>query len=285
MKTTNSRREIRRLLWILALCGALLAGLWFDNSAVGVTDYTVESDRLPASFDGCRIAQVSDLHNTSFGADNAALLQKIEAATPDWILLTGDLIDANRTDIPLAVSFAEQAVQIAPVYYVPGNHESIPQYAALREGLLQAGVTVLEDEAVTLARGGDTLTLLGVRDPAFWPGQSAGGAIAAVLSALVPDPDDGFTVLLSHRPELFDVYVDAGVDLVFSGHAHGGQFRLPLLGGLYAPHQGLFPQYDAGLFPEGRTQMVVSRGLGNSSFPVRLFNRPELVVVTLRAAS
>ena len=92
----------------------------------------------------------------------------------------------------------------------------------------------------------------------------------------------GYTVLLSHRPELFAVYAEQGIDLVFSGHAHGGQFRLPILGGLIAPNQGLFPQFDAGQFTSGQTAMLVSRGIGNSVIPIRINNRPQIVVAELR---
>jgi len=175
-------------------------------------------------------------------------------------------------------------VDIAPVYYVTGNHEArISEYGKLKTALEITGVTVLENERTVLEKDGDTITLLGIDDPSFTADYLTGDSAAVVKNTL----DDlvtegvGYTVLLSHRPELFDVYAESGVNLVFSGHAHGGQIRLPFIGGLAAPNQGLFPKYDAGLFTEGDTNMVVSRGLGNSLFPFRVNNRPEIVVVQL----
>ncbi len=150
--------------------------------------------------------------------------------------------------------------------------------------LLQAGAVVLEDRAAALWRDGEAITVAGLSDPAFaGAGELFGEAPAMVrakLGALL-EGERGYTLLLSHRPELFDVYSGCGVDLVLAGHAHGGQFRLPLVGGLIAPNQGLFPRYDAGLYTSGGTSMVVSRGLGNSVIPLRFNNRPEVVLVQM----
>jgi predicted MPP superfamily phosphohydrolase len=186
------------------------------------------------------------------------------------------MIDSRNTDVEIALAFAAEAVRIAPCYYVTGNHEArIPAaFRELRQGLAELGVTVLQNESLLLERAGETITLIGVDDPQF-----RGSTMDRKLAELVWRED--FTVLLSHRPELFETYVQSGADLVLSGHAHGGQFRLPFLGGVYAPDQGLFPAYDAGLFVEGDTQMVVSRGIGNSIFPLRFNNPPELILVTL----
>lgn len=264
--------------WIILLLAAVLTvwTLW-ANTAIEVNEWTVPSDRLPAEFEGFRIAQVSDLHNAAFGAENETMLDCLAACRPDIIVITGDLVDSRNTDIAVALNFAERAVEIAPCYYVSGNHESrIRQWPDLRQGLLDTGVVVLEDEAVLLEREGQSLTLIGVQDPAF------GGDLAGALERLTAG--EGYTILLSHRPELFDLYVDAGADLVFSGHAHGGQFRLPFVGGLVAPNQGFFPEYDSGLYPDGSTAMLVSRGLGNSIIPLRLNNRPEILLTVLTGA-
>ena len=207
----------------------------------------------------------------------------LEAAQPDIIVLTGDLIDSRKTDIGVAGSLAEKAVEIAPTYFVTGNHEArIDGYDELRNNLIAAGVTVLENEAVAIEKDGDEITLLGVNDPSFQTDYLIGDSASVVQSALDGLADDEqYTILLSHRPELFETYADASVDLVFSGHAHGGQFRIPFLGGVIAPNQGFFPKYDAGLYTQGNTNMVVSRGLGNSLFPFRVNNRPELIIVEL----
>ena len=269
---------------ILAICAAVFLALviWtvWSNTALVVTEYTIQSAEIPDAFAGFRIAQVSDLHNSSM-ADK--VLTKLCQIQPDIIAITGDLIDSRNTDVALALDFAAEAVKIAPCYYVTGNHESrVEEYAQLKEGLLALGVTVLENKCVTLQRDGETIYLLGVLDPTFetdyingWEAKTMNESLKTIT------PETGFTILLSHRPDFMDTYIKRGIDLVISGHFHGGQIRLPFVGGLYAPGEGLFPEYDAGFFRESDTQLIVSRGIGNSIFPLRFNNPPELVVVTL----
>lgn len=268
-----------KLLLIPAVFAALAAYIVWGNTSIEVTKITVTSSKLPSAFSGLRIAQISDLHNTHFGEGGRQLLQKLEQTDPDLIFLTGDIIDSYHTDVAAAVDIIRGAVQIAPTYYVTGNHESrIPEsYAQLKSAMLETGVTVLENELVTLERGGSILTILGVNDPKFTPVEDS-------LAMLAPQAQ-GYSILLSHRPELISCYADAGINLVFCGHAHGGQFRLPFIGGLLAPHQGWFPAYDAGLYTVEDTHMIVSRGLGNSSFPFRLNNRPELILAQLKTSA
>lgn len=285
MKKNRSKR-INIVLLCLGLIGAVLA-IWtlWGNMALMVSEVTIISERLPSEFSGYRIAHISDLHNTEFGEDNATLLQMLSECQPDIIVITGDLIDAQHTDVEVALSFAQESVKIAPIFYVTGNHEaSCPQYDVLKAGLESAGVTVLEDEITYLEREGETIALLGLSDPNFSIRGDLFGEVPAMVSTKLKEmleQETVYSVLLSHRPELFETYVACGVDLVLSGHAHGGQFRLPFVGGLIAPDQGLFPRYDAGLFTDGNTNMIVSRGLGNSIIPIRFNNRPEIVLINL----
>ena len=273
--------------WLVILFAALAFILWiaWGNTALETTRIQIVSERIPTSFDGWRIAQVSDLHNGEFGEENENLLMLLRAEQPDMIALTGDLVDSIHTDMDRAVKFAEEAVQIAPCYFVTGNHEARleEQYEELERRLEAVGVTVLRDEAVTLDREGGVIQLIGLDDPRFEEqDEELKDSLAYFeekLSAM--ELADGYRILLSRRPETFDAYVNQQIDLVLTGHAHGGQFRLPVVGGLIAPNQGLFPKYDAGLYVEGRTNMIVSRGLGNSVFPFRVNNRPEVVIVTL----
>jgi len=252
-----------------------------------VSEILIFSDRLPASFSGYRIAHVSDLHNTEFGEDNETLLQMLSESQPDIIVITGDLIDAQHTDIGIALSFTKEAMKIAPTYYVTGNHEaSSSQYNTLKIGFKDAGVTVLEDEIIYLEQGNEVIALLGLSDPDFTIKGDLFGEVPAMVSTKLKnmlEQDKVYSVLLSHRPELFETYAACGVDLVLSGHAHGGQFRLPFVGGLIAPDQGLFPKYDAGLYINGNTNMIVSRGIGNSVIPIRFNNRPEIILIELQA--
>lgn len=220
------------------------------------------------------------------GNDNKDLIGLLQDAKPDIIVITGDMIDSYDTHVDIAIAFAEKAVTIAPCYYVSGNHESrLGEYAELKAAFDRLGVTVLEDETATISKNGETINIVGVIDPSFKTVYKTDNESAVLDDALaaIKHQDGEYTILLSHRPEMFEIYAKYGIDLVFSGHAHGGQFRLPFVGGLYAPSQGVFPKYDAGVFTDGNTSMVVSRGIGNSSFPIRFNNRPELVLAVLTA--
>lgn len=275
------RRRIALFLLLLFLIAGVIWLIWGNNSLV-TTEYAVSSPALPEAFRGLRIVQLSDLHNAEFGSGNRRLLEAVSAAEPDLIFLTGDLLDSRRTNASVALEFVREVIKIAPVYYTVGNHEGrIPEiYEPFEEELRELGVQVLRNETVVLERDGQRLYIAGIDDPEFFPSQEE---FLECLNALCDD--GGYTLLLSHRPELFADYCDAGVELVFSGHAHGGQFRLPWVGGLYAPHQGALPEYDAGLFSQDNTNLIVSRGLGNSIFPFRLFNRPEIVVAVLEGTA
>ena len=273
---------------ICILSGILLILIvWtaWGNAALELNTYTISSRGLPDAFDGYRIAQVSDLHNAEFGDRNQRLLEMLREAEPDMIAITGDLIDSRKTNIAVALAFAEEAVKFAPCYYVSGNHEArVSEYQELKTGLEAAGVTVLDDAQVKIEVSGESITVIGVNDPSFHADYltSDAAVMDRKLSELSSE-DASFTILLSHRPELFDTYAAHDMDLVLTGHAHGGQFRLPLIGWLIAPNQGLFPKYDDGLYSEGNTNMIVSRGLGNSIIPFRFNNRQEVVLIELKS--
>ena len=264
----------------------LVIWIVWGNTALELNTYTVSSAKLPQGFDGYRIAHVSDLHNAEMGKDNEKLLTMLRNADPDMIAITGDLIDSRNTDIEVALQFIREAVKIAPCYYVTGNHEArVNEYGELKAGMEAAGVTVLEDAKFEISIDGEAIMLIGVNDPSYQTDYLFGDAQTVVDTKLTElhSDSDGYTILLSHRPELFDTYADHGMDLVLSGHAHGGQFRLPFIGGLVAPNQGLFPEYDAGIYTEDNTNMLVSRGVGNSILPFRINNRPEVILIELQA--
>ena len=256
--------------------------LW-GNTAVELNEYTIQSESIPKSFDGYRIVQISDFHNAQIGKDNEKLISLIEKAEPDIIAITGDIVDWRRTDIEFTKEFVLQIMKIAPCYYVSGNNESyITEKYDVKNILADMGVTVLEDETQHLEIEGEKILLAGVDDPAFSDNYSSADSVPIMQTKLEElMSDDIYTVLLSHRPELFGVYCEHEADLVLSGHAHAGQFRIPFIGGLYAPDQGFFPEYDAGLYTDGKTNMLVSRGIGNSKIPIRFNNRPEVIVIEL----
>lgn len=270
---------------IIAIAVIILGAiyLYWGNNSLTVSRYKVSPENLPESFNGFRVVQISDLHNKDFGG---RLIKKIEKLEPDIITITGDIIDSYHTKPEIALEFAENAVKIAPVYYITGNHESRLKdiYPEFRKSLEKLGVTVLDCRGVTVEKDGGEIFLAGMDDLTFF-GSSVLNENTIVyeekLNALAAEKGGRTGILLSHRPEIFDTYVDSGFDIVLTGHAHGGQIRLPFVGGILTPNQGFFPEYDAGIFRGGKTSMIISRGLGNSLFPFRIGNRPEIIVCEL----
>lgn len=261
----------------------LSAWIAHGNQNIGLTTYEAKVSGLPQAFEGLRIVQLSDLHNVVFKDGNAKLIALVEQAEPDMIFITGDMLDSRRTDTQAALSVADKVVGIAPTYYVPGNHEArLSEYGEFEGSLEKLGVTVLRNSAVSVEKDGEAISIAGVDDPDFALTYLDSGAEEAYMNAVLDGINQkGCALLLSHRPELFDVYADKGIALAFSGHVHGGQIRLPLLGGLYGPHQGFFPEYDGGLYYKEDSAMIVSRGIGNSIFPFRVNNDPEVVLAIL----
>lgn len=288
MKKTRKKGLVLGLIVAAVL---LVAWIKWDNERIVVSTFAVESEQIPEKFDGYRIVQVSDLHNDEFGEKNEELLTLIRDAEPDMIAITGDLLDSRRTDAEKAMNFVKCAMEIAPCYYVTGNHEArTKEYKQLEKDMLEIGVIVLRDETILLEKDGAQITVAGLDDPRFHIKtdnfEKTENVMKDELAQLMQEVDtEKFLLLLSHRPELFEVYCEQDVDLVLAGHLHGGQFRFPGVGGLIGPTQLFFPEYDAGLFVEDNTQMIVSRGLGQSVIPFRINNPPELVVITLEAKS
>lgn len=278
MRGLLNRRKILVFLFITFL--GLFPFLYWQNNSIVVTEVNYTNSKIPEAFNGFKILHISDLHNKSFGKDNRVLLKKIDAIKPEIILITGDLIDSRRTDTDTALAFIQGINQKIPIYYVTGNHESrLDSYDFFKERLEESGVIVLDQAKVVVTKGESQIELLGIMDPDFFI-ESDSLYVQRTLSKLM-ETNDHFKILLSHRPELLDVYSTFDIDLVFSGHAHGGQIRLPFIEGLIAPNQGFFPEFTEGVHTKNNTTLIISRGLGNSIIPQRIFNRPELIVVTL----
>lgn len=265
---------------------AFFGWVLYQNKALGITTYEIDCSFRP-KLSGFTIVQISDLHNETFGKKQKRIMEKIENCQPDMIAITGDFIDCRNPNVNIAMEFITQAVDIAPVYYVPGNHErwATEEYRELCRGMKDAGVHLMMNKAEGIIYDGEKILCLGIEDPDFYnivDDKAQKEEVKSRIENLEYSAED-FTVLLSHRPELFDIYVGEEVDVALTGHAHGGQFRLPFIGGIAAPNQGLFPKYDAGMFVESDTHMIVSRGIGNSIIPLRFNNPPEIVVVKLTA--
>ena len=277
---------------IFLVCIALF--LHWNNKSIVTTAHVYENEKLPEAFDGYKITQVSDLQSEYFGKNQKNLIEKVAKTRPDIIVYTGDLLDRNHTDFDAARTAVKGLLEIAPVYYVNGNHEMAVEETAMNafyEELAEMGVSVLFDRKEVIEKDGAEICLLGLSEHTVFSckdyvrDNSAPldmDLFADALSSLRGRAaDDDFTILLAHEPQYLKVYADAGFDLAFAGHAHGGQIRLPFTDGLYAPGQGVLPKLASGVHEEGGTTLVISRGLGNSTFPFRVFNRPEIISVKL----
>ena len=291
------QRFTRRMLTILLFIGVFL---YFQANDITTTNYIYQSDKLPAGFHNFKILQLTDLHSNSFGKDNERLLQEIGKLEPDIIAVTGDMMNSLQDDGAIFLALAEQLVKKYPVYYIDGNHELIVKlksnrgehqyYPTYIERLKELGVHIVNDKSVILTREDDKIVLTGLDIPLiFYSDKDADiGAYKFnqpyVERKIGPANHDMFQLLLVHNPDYFTVYEQWGADLVLAGHHHGGMIRIPFMGGLVGQNGKfeLFPTYSAGEFIENKSTMYVGRGLGNYSINLRIFNRPEIVLVTLK---
>jgi uncharacterized protein len=272
------------LLFLACTGGAFF--IYYQNNALVTTEISYSSPDLPSSFDDFQIVHLTDLHNKSFGDNQQRLLTRVEQADPDVIFFTGDLIDQDTEDMTNSIILMRELADLAPTYFVTGNHEWWSgNYETLETELLNSGVHVLRNESVEITKNEQSIQLIGIDDPAQSTNSDSAAVLEDYLQLASEDIDDeAVRILLTHRPEVFSMYADYEIQLVFTGHAHGGQVRLPFLGAVAAPDQGVFPEYTAGKYTQNNTTMVVNRGLGNSVIPVRVFNRPEIIVTTLQSS-
>lgn len=278
------KKKIIVILIIIILLSLISYYLYYENNTLQISNYVITNNKIPKEFNNYKIVQISDFHNTKSKKLHNSLVKEISNIKPNIIVITGDFIDANKTDINTSINFIKKIKDIAPIYYITGNHEaSIESYNKLKEELINNNVTILDDKVEVLENNNALINLIGLDDPAFnkEPYRDDKTTIKDDLKMITYDKTQ-YTILLSHRPELIDTYTEENFDLVLSGHAHGGQIRIPFLGGLVAPNQGFLPKYTSGIYEKNDTKMIVSRGIGNSIIPFRINNRPELVVISLQ---
>lgn len=273
MKISNA------VLLALAGCGAVTLGYFALSEKMRLRTYPVLSEKIKAPI---KILQISDLHSSHYGREHSELIDAITDISPDIIVMTGDILD-NRAPNGACFQLLKRLASLYPCYYVSGNHEVYTHLVdAIKDMLVSYGIKVLEGENEAVRVGEQNIVIGGVDDPIESPdryGRLWEDQLTDCGKSL--DGSD-FSILLSHRPELISYYEETPFDLVLCGHAHGGQVIVPsLINGLYAPHQGLFPKYAGGEYIMANGgKMIVSRGLSRLVRP-RVFNRPELVLVTL----
>ncbi len=269
---------MKEIIILIAALILLAIYIYYENNALKVSKYTVKNSKLNKD-KKLTIAHISDYHNNSSKRLNSMLVSKINEIKPDIIVITGDIVDSSRTNIKTALKLIDN-LKDNKIYYVPGNHEArIKECSYLIEEMRKRNVTILDNKKSVF----EGINIYGIRDPFFKSKNEL------LQSSIVKEElntfnieNSSFNILLSHRPEMLLEYSAKGFDFVFTGHAHGGQWRVPFIGGLYAPHQGIFPKFTSGVHIKDNTNMVISRGLGNSSFPIRINNRPELVIVQIK---
>ena len=248
---------------------------WWSNNGIVISKHIYKNDKIPKDFDGFKIVHISDLHNKMFGKEQSVLLKKISDLNPDIIVITGDLIDRRRFSLDSAMYFINGVVNIAPTYYVSGNHEvHSGRYNEIVTTLEKADVFVMDNVKVKIFKTDfsikdNFINIIGLIDPSFKGYNNSKIQLKRLAR------NNSFKILISHRPEIFDMYCENNIDLIFAGHTHGGQFRLPFIG---APHH----KYTKSKYSNANSTMFVSRGLGNSIIPIRIFNRPEIVMVTVK---
>lgn len=252
----------------------------WGNNCIEVSHYSIETDKLSSDSDPIKIVHLSDLHSKRFGNGQKNLIEIIEKEQPDLIVITGDIIDSRHTHFEPALTLLNKSKDIAPTYFITGNHDvAIPNYRDFLSQIKDTGATYLNNYSQPIELQDAFIHLHGVDDSNLIGYKNFYENLEVLSTAM---DTEQFNILLVHKPRFLETYASLNYDLVFSGHAHGGQIKLPGIGGLYTPGQGFLPKYTEGIIQQNDTNLVISRGLGNSLFPVRILNNPEVVVLTIQ---
>ena len=281
----KSRKKI--IVFLFLIIALFCIRLYIDHNLIKIMPYEIVSSEIPSTFDGYKILQISDLHNKDFGEQ---IIKKIEKEKADIIVLTGDMVSASHVDYTVFLDFAKHLSSKYTVYYIKGNHEGDLEkvnYSVIEDALSLYGIDILDNEKATIEKDGEHLNLYGM-----WCNQRYYSRAdidkeyiikPETVTKLLGEADqDEYNILLMHTPAYFEAYENWGADLVLSGHTHGGLVRLPFLGAVFSPDRKLFPKYGYGRYEINDTTMIVSSGLSRGDTGFRLFNRPELVTITLK---
>lgn len=268
---------MKKIIIILSTILFIIYFLYLENNHIVTTSKKLYFENLPKEFDNFKIIQISDLHNKKFGHRQKRLVNKIKKLNPDIIFITGDIVDYKKYDLSIVLELIDEIKLISTIYFVNGNHEWWSgKSEEVRKELEKREIKVLNNQQKIINKGNSIINIIGFDD------LEGIGSKIKYIENMERFQTESFTLVLSHRPEFFKEYVKNGFNLVFTGHAHGGQFRIPFIGGLIAPNQGFLPKYTAGVYKSNKTKMVVNRGLGNSIIPQRIFNKPEIIKITLK---
>ncbi len=257
--------------------------IWYSTNVLTVNTYNIKTDKLNNKV---KFVLISDLHNKEFGENNIDLVNLIKEQSPEFIAVDGDMVNDTADTRKAVTRLLPQLCDIAPVYYVLGNHEkSYPQYDELIDEIKESNTTFLDNEMVSFTtKNGETITIGGLSDYPYYEYEAPeyDNPARHFLDSFIEQEKDNYSILLSHQPETyFWGLKDKNIDLMLCGHTHGGLIRLPFVGGLFAPNQEFLPEYDMGYFNSGTVEMIITSGLGNSIGIPRIGNPPEICVIEI----
>lgn len=286
---------------ILFVATVILGGVAFykyETDSLEITKYEIENEKIPKEFNNFKIVQISDLHNKSFGKDNKRLLETIDSQNPDIVVITGDLVEGDNKDFNIALNLIDELLKKYKVYHIIGNHEQKSLikkhkelYKTYFDKLYKKNIVNLDNEKIRIKKDGKYINIYGLIIPLeYYPyffknyeNKNMKLEQDFINNKLGEINRDEYNILLAHTPFFFEDYEKYGVDLVLSGHVHGGIIRLPKVGGLLSPNREFFPKYDFGKYIKNNTTMLLSKGLGGSKVLIRFACKPEIVSITLKS--
>ena len=274
---------------IAVLLLVVLIRIYIDNEILEISNIEIKSDKLPDIFDGYKMVQLSDLHSKNFGNDNQKLIDIIDNESPDIIVMTGDMVTANEKSFTIFYNLVKRLVKKYKVYYIYGNHEgelSLKLRNEITAFLMENGVVILDNDCISIEKNNEKINLYGLcytqKYYSYKSGKKHRVTENYIKDKLGAIDKNNYNILLTHNPLFFDAYSSYGFDLILSGHIHGGLVRLPFIGGILSPERKFFPQYSAGVYQNGDSKLVVSRGLSRGTKGFRFLNRPDIVSITLK---
>lgn len=283
------RRKKMYTILIAVLLLVVLIRIYIDNEILEISNIEIKSDKLPDIFDGYKMVQLSDLHSKNFGNDNQKLIDIIDNESPDIIVMTGDMVTANEKSFTIFYNLVKRLVKKYKVYYIYGNHEgelSLKLRNEITAFLMENGVVILDNDCISIEKNNEKINLYGLcytqKYYSYKSGKKHRVTENYIKDKLGAIDKNNYNILLTHNPLFFDAYSSYGFDLILSGHIHGGLVRLPFIGGILSPERKFFPQYSAGVYQNGDSKLVVSRGLSRGTKGFRFLNRPDIVSITLK---
>lgn len=287
-------KKLILLMLLIFILLIIIYGILYSSKKVDITKYTIANEKIPKEFNDFKIVQLSDFHSSGYKDTTEIIISKVKEINPDIIVMTGDMVSWEVKDIEELEKLINSLANLYPIYYINGNHEQLAEilragkYKDLLDKLGSLGITFLRDNYIEITKDGQSINLYEIDIPL----DGATGLHASrwqlesdYVESTLPQVDSSkFNILLAHNPLFIKQYNKWGADLVLSGHMHGGIIRIPIIGvGILSPERGLFPRYDAGKFKRGDTTMIVNRGIGTSSIGLRIFNNPEISIITLNS--